>query len=546
MSFLLNRVPKTANVMLPGFRQAATFRLMFDYRELPIDPRLIRAIGVEIFQGAVDPNDFATGMVSVDPIDGSRRSVLKVTGPTGIRDDLLTMAGVVDTWKMTHDDTGSWLEIEGRDLRGIFLDSPIDLNIFRSMDLARPIHEVVADIVETHPAGEDMYVDAWPDEWTDNFIPSPADRDGLTRPRRKANGTGATVSTPSSGPNYWDIITQLCTLVGGIPTFVGRNLEIRPARSIFAQLRNPINSPFDRPRFDEDGRNFTTRRMIFGRNLKSLSFERKYTGVRVPVIEVVSLDTSSKERGAAKLLVERWPPKDKALALASGVAPSGEAAQTDVIRISKPGIRSRERLLEIAKDIYEEIGRQEMGGTGETKSLASFGGSNSDPDMLHLKPGDGVEFLVDTGAINSRSPIVSQFTEANRRSFGEQVAQLRRDMSTKGAPIDENLARVLAATTRSSVVDLLRFYRIMNVKYGWNRGVFNCTFDFQNYIVARAGSPDQPDERQTRSRAKARKRIRTKTPRATPSLDSLRRRTRASREGNFPRGTRFDDEGNAI
>jgi hypothetical protein len=539
LSHIFNRVPAQAQVTLPGFRKAGQFQFKFDYRELPIDPRLARAIGVEIFQGTVVEGDFATGMSRVEP-DGTRRSILNVFTADGdaIAEDKLIMAGVVDTWKMTHDEKGSWVEMEGRDLRGIFLDSPLDLRVFDKIDLKQPIDKVIVAILESHPAAEEMQVNYFEEEWPaslrrdtqgDLLLPSPADKDGLTRPRRKCSGKGAQVSTQSNGPNYWDMITRLTELVGGIPYFEGRNLFIRPARGIFSQIKNVLgNSVFRAPgtqtavgREDELGQEFYTRKMIWGRNIASLAFERKYTGVKVPVIEVVSLDTSGKTRGPGKLLIQQWPPKDKALARYGGVSPSGESVQTEVLRINKPGIRDKARLVEIAKDLYEEIGRQEMGGVCMTKSVASFGvpfgNENAEPDMLRLKPGDAVEFTVDIGKLNSRNPIASMFTDNSRQQFEERVESIKRAMLNKAGAADENLIRAIVATNRSEIVEFMNFFRVANVRYNWNNGAVQIQFDFQNYILVRAGvtPPTLPPVK--KKRKAVRRKVAAKVTRPTPA-----------------------------
>ncbi len=530
LSHLLNRVPKNATVELPGYRTAGKFSFLFDYRELPIDPRLIRQIGVEIYQGTVNPEDFSTGMTQIEP-DGTRRSVLNVYDASGTpRDDLMTLAGVIDTWRMTHDDKGSYIQMEGRDLRGIFLDSPLDLRVFDQINQQGSIIEVVAALLSTHPQAEAMNLQVMPDEWPGSEIPSPADKDGLTRVRRKADGSGASVGSSSSKPNYWDMVTQLCTLVGAIPYFVGRELHIRKARSIYSQLkpalaslspfRDPSGAP--KPRADSLGERYFVRRMVYGRNLKSLTFERKFTGTRVPVLELVSHDQSGTERGPGKLLIVQWPPKSKKAARISGVSPSGKVAQTDILRIPIPGIRSKDRLLEIAKDLFEEIGRQEIGGSVITNSLSSLNGDNSDPDMLRLRPGDGVEFSTDVQALNSRTPISSQFTDAGRMSFDERVDQIKRDMLQKSGTVDENLVRVIVASSRSSVIDLLQFFRVSGIKYAWQNGVVTVSFDFRNYISTRYDEvPAEKITDKTETRVVS-KRIRPDAPRPTPDNEGIR------------------------
>lgn len=531
LTHLIGRIPKGAGVELPGYRTAGRFNLEFDWRELPIDPRLLRAVGVEIFIGAVKEGDFASGMVASRP-DGRRIAVLNTLTPSGLpNDDALVLFGSVDTWSVEHDERGSVVRMEGRDARGLFLDSPIDPAFLSKLDLTRNIQQIVQDIIDEHPTGKSdttrVDVVSNPDDWPDQTIPSPGDRDGLTRVRRKGDGSGSK-STPQGGDklNFWDIITQYCTLVGAVPFFRGRELLIRPGRSLFDQSKldmEPGFFPFVNPatgargpRVGDDGRPYSIRKLIYGRNLSKLSFERKYAGAKVPVIEVASIDTSSKVRGKGKLLVEVWPPSDEEAAKISGVSPTGDTSQTDKVRISLPGIRDRKRLLEVAKNLYEEIGRGELGGMCQTKSLSSFGGDNSDADLCRIRPGDAVEFGVDARALSSRAPLVSELTDHTRRSFEDQVNSLKKAMSRAGG-VDENLIRVLVASARSAIVDMLRFFRVCNVRYGWalDSGL-EISFDFQNYFTPRSSVTEQTGANVAQSVGR-KDRARKKRPKSAPS-----------------------------
>ena len=493
---ILNRVPKTAQVECPSYRQAGTFSLEFDWRELPIDPRLMRSIGVEIYAGTVTEENFATGMTSVEA-NGTRRSVLKVTDGAGMpRDDLMLLAGVVDNWSATHNDGGSVIKMDGRDLRGLLLDSPINPIVMGKFDLTKSIIGVVQAILGTHPANKFIKV-LWHDnDWPNGVPPSPVDKGGLTRVRQGAGGGGSSIPSASDVPNYWDIITNYCFLVGAVPYFEGRNLRIRPAASLYDQSKPYFSEEygaFHPPvRVDDQGNPFSIRKLIFGRNVKELAFERKYHGVKTPVIQVNSFDTSSPNRGQQKLLSARWPPADEKAALISGVAPSGEVSQTDVIQKTVEGIRDVGQLLTIAKNLYEEIGRGELGGKCSTGVLSSYKGSNSDPDICRVRVGDMVEFLFDTSNLGSKVPIVSTLNDGMRRSFDEQVAEVRQALSGKSNGGDENLARVIVASSRSMVIDMLRFFRVANVVFNWsmNQGL-QTSFDFQNYFVARSAVTPQ-------------------------------------------------------
>lgn len=526
-SFVTDRVPRTASVELPSYRTAGKFTLEIDWRELPIDPTVVRAAAVEIYAGSVDPTDFSTGMVRQEA-NGTRRSILSVTRADGSpRDDLMLLTGLVDNWSIERSDTSS-LKLEGRDLRGVLLDSPINPDIIAKIDLRRDVVSVIHDIMLKHPVSQFMYIVYNPNDWPNQVIPPVADPEGLTRVRRKAAGDDASGGAPTGDQtSFWDLITQYCYLVGAVPFFRGRFLVIRPARSIFDQSKPTGQDPAGvgaqaisvgaaKPgstvigqtwdpvfatgvRLDDQNKPFSIRKLIFGRNVKKLSFERKYTGVKVPVIQAVSYDTSSKNRGNSKLLTATWPDsvdldkKGKVIGAktadaVTGVAPSGDTSNIDVKRISVPGIRDQKKLLEIAKNLYEEIGRGEFGGSCETMFLSSFKGDNTDPDMLRLRPGHAVEFAMDARGLSSLAPAASSELQLERMSFDAAAREIQRVLRTT----DENLPRALVASSRSSVIGQLRQFRTANVKFNWTTtSGIQISFDFQNYIVARYGVTEQ-------------------------------------------------------
>ena len=494
-SWILNLVPTKASVELPGIRTAGKFSLTFDYRALPIDPRLMSAIIVEIHLGAVDARDYSdgvAGMVYGDTFQPT--SILRTRDAAGIPDnDSLLMIGACDTNECSYDGGLGEVHLEGRDLRGMLLDGKIRPGALDKVDLTQPISKVVAAILDSVTLDHSVTINVVAVGFQSALQsgrglsgePSPADVDGLTRVRQGADGDGAK-SKPAGGDKltYWDIIVQYCFLVGAVPYFQGQTLMIRPARDIYAQLDQSAPTPFldGLPRqVDEGGEGggvvkkpLRVRRLVYGRNVESLSCQRKYQGgAKVPIVEAVGIDDTV--RGAQKLIVEQWPPADSDAAKSKG--------ENERIRIPVHGVRSRERLRSIAQDLYEEIGRGEIGGTCKTKSLSSFGAGNEDPDMLRVRPTDAVELSVDVRSLSSRAPLVSELTEANRRPFDEQVKVLNARLG------DINLARALVATARSSVVDSLRWFRTSSVRFEWSvKNGVGISFDFQNYIVPRHGA----------------------------------------------------------
>lgn len=564
LSKILNRVPKSASIESGNFRQAGTFTLRLDYRELPIDPRIIRACRVEIFQGAVPEQDFGDGMAKRGV---GNNAVLGITKEDNNFDEsLLVMTGLVDTWKVSHDAKGSWVNIEGRDLRGLLLDSPVNPVILSHLNYAQPIDKVVTSLLKTHPMfakknlGTGVAVaELDRSEWPNNTIPVPSDNE--ITPRRAASGNKPQMGVQSGKANYWDIITNLCFRVGALPYLRNKTLFIKPSRSIFKKVDDPRldDSPFigelggPGPRFGDDGRAFFIRRMIYGRNIDAVNYERKYTGVTVPVIEIVSTDHSHNTRGRQKLLKQQWPTNKMLAAMTTSVSPDGLVGQVERKRIPVNGIRSEKRLLEIAKSLYEEIGRGSLGGSCRTKSLASFKGNNSDADLLRLKPGDAVEFAVDTRALKSSSPGVAELIDHQRNSFEEQVEHIKKSWRGKRMNVDENLIRVLVASSRSSIVDVLRYFRIYNIRWNWSDGKVAISFDFHNYFVARyevtdeaaKGEAEATRKKKRVSRDRAKKQAKPKAPfngGYVPPIPDLPRDRRGPRIGPVSRpfgGSKF-------
>lgn len=501
VTFVQNRIPIKGNVELPAYRQAGTFQFSFAFRDLPLDPRTVRSAAVDVHLGAVSSSDFGRGMVG-SPEDGWRSSVLRTVDEDGDPNpDTLLMTGTVDKWSVQHSDGMSMISIEGRDMRGILLDTPLTNDpqqqqfILEDLDLSQPITVLVSNLLTYNPLFADFIVTTIPSEWPNGVVPVVGDTTLVPRHRRGANGrrSGGRATPNASGGslNFWDLVCRFCYLVGAIPYFIGTELRIRPARSIYAQQTagNPLNpTPFrggqprtqDVPAGTDLTPPLTYRRLVYGRDVEELSFERTFGGsyARPATYRCVSVNQDATGRGLERVIEGRWPPAAATSARRQTPSAGSGPTQENIINIPAPGNTSQERLVEMARGFYEEAARQEMTGTCKTKNLASFGGDNQDPDLLRLKPGDGVDFQVDTRNLGSRSPLISTLTNHLRNGFEEQVAALTERLG------DENLARVVVATSRGVVLEIPSFFRVASVKYDWSAQGISISFDFQNYVTA--------------------------------------------------------------
>ena len=537
----LVRVPKSANVELPAIRKAGTFKLTFDFRDLPLDPRTVRSVGVEIYMGSVLADDFASGVTQVG--GKQRTSMLMPAARTSLLQQNvknLVLKGLADSWHVSHTGGGSTVSIEGRDLTGIFLNTPITPELVAGVQLEnRQIDQVITDVVSKLPWAQDLQVIPAPAQlWPTGVIPKLADLNELrltnTRVRQGAKGKKVRVSAGANQDkmNFWDLVTRYCFLVGAIPTMTlaeptkpdptrqgwMSTIYIQPTTAaldvqrLFAQGKleqGDFRIPFadNTPRVVE-GREFVIRRMIFGRNIEDMQVERKFSGKLPKVIEVISYDTSSNRKGKARLLTARsnnmqsyFPDLNPNVSAAqrtqllqaqpaapnakasgrTGVSPAGNIGKEDVLRIPVPGIRDQRQLQAIANALYTEISRGEMGGSVKTRSLASFGAGNEDPDLIHLRPGDGINLAVDARPLENRAPAVHPLVDQTRMSSQE----LMQDMVDR-LGVDPNLARVIVASLRNQILELQSTYRVNTVKFDWDvsRGI-SLSFDYHNFIDPR-------------------------------------------------------------
>jgi len=493
LSHVFAVIPKQASIELPGFRQAPKFSLTFAYRDFPVDPRAIRAMGVRIYLGVVNHQDFDRGHRLLQKDAGRLASILEPSKAN------LALAGIVDNHVVTYSRNGSEVKLDGRGLQALFHDTKITSEVLKQLNVNQPINKVVGDLIGFIARGAGIQVECEEEDFPDGQIPMPAAKEIVTRVNKGANAQAQEAGIPQKGEpdsfDFWDIVTNLCYLVGAIPYFDGEVLRIKPARSLYDQKNNikegktPFAGGAKRTVKTADGQlDIGYRKFVYGRNLEEVRFEKKLGGFTVPTILCVSVDTSSKQKGAKRLVTAQWPDaKDGAdaekvaKAKTGKVSPSGKSAENQVLRIPIHGVNDANRLREIARQIYEEVGRGELGGSAQTKDLASLGGDNTDADVLRLRPGDPIEFKVDATGLAGIPPIASELTSQAEQSTAEAVKSLASRFGGR-----EDLAKVLVGTSRGQFKGLQSVFRTSTVKYDWdiNSGV-GVSFDFQNYIEAR-------------------------------------------------------------
>jgi hypothetical protein len=126
-------VPETCTLELNNYRKADTFKVSIPLARLPFDPRLIRAMTVQIFGGVFTPAEYAAGQAP----DADALYLPDVPSPLtgvptsfgGVSNELIR--GFADKHGIQIGE--HVVEIEGRDLTGELLDAEIPPNMLEDL-----------------------------------------------------------------------------------------------------------------------------------------------------------------------------------------------------------------------------------------------------------------------------------------------------------------------------------------------------------------------------------------------------------------------------
>ena len=369
-----------------GIREADRLSLKLFYSDFPFDPRLVRACAMELILGTVNQDDYAAGCAGeyrTNP-DGSKelRSVVpdSYVDQMGRQRTNVRFQGFADTWENSWGDENAFIEIEGRDNTQLLIDQQAAPKLV--MDMKKPIHEAVAQLLSHYPQMEGLTVEYLPP----GEMP-PVLEDVLATSAHRPN-LGPQPSKGTEKLAVWDYITDVCGALGHMCRVDGTRVIVQRVRSFTtsASVQRP-DDPFT-TRVGPDGEEIRWRRFMWGRNVAELKTKRNFHPSLTPTnIEVRAYDVSRK-----KLLVGRFPEKDDRVAYAiPGDAPPDE--KWLVKYVGSAGIKDEKILKRIAQDVYESLGRNELEVEIHTPDLCSYAGGDNDPDILDASAGDTIEVM---------------------------------------------------------------------------------------------------------------------------------------------------------
>lgn len=415
-------IPKRFDWKLNGFRTADELKMTIRYQDLPIDPRCIRSVAVEFYLGTISALEYAQGVRGLTRGDvfggaaSNSQEPMNVIPDTyldgnGNRRTNLRFQGWVDKWKMNWSDDEPIIEMECRDNTQLLLNQCISPRLV--IGGKDPLDKAVAEYLANYPQFAGLTVE---------YV-GPA---GTTAPALDAVLAG-TAFRPELGPQpskgdedtvVWDYVTDVAGAVGLIAFLDGTRVVLaRPSTILDGTASARPDDPY-RSRKLPSGE-YAARAMIFGRNIQQLEVARDFANGETKNIEVRCYSPRRKQ-----VLVARYPSKDVRIPSST---PGDKRADNKwtIVRVS--GVEDMEVLKQIAKDYYNGRNRNEIEAVVKTKSLSSFGGGNSDPDLLDMRAGDPIEILLDRGG-----PSTVAATEGEMTSRGANEQALMRLGFSKG------------------------------------------------------------------------------------------------------------------
>ena len=476
---------------------AGTCTVTFLYRDMPIDPRCVRSALITVTIGTVSQLDYNSGMLDqqtrfdkslVSTVDSSLDAFSGLNPAT-------QFVGYIDRWHIKATDDGDEIEVECRDMSAILRDT--DMIPKFGIDLTQPIAVGVQDYINRYvsggagikviygvPMAGAIFIPDLPAGPVPQDVPpatpvteinldlikpgtSPSLANALAITAKSRAGKRA-VGRRESKMKAWDHIVLVAAKLALIPVMRGFTLYIIEPRTLFQNVTNG-------------------RVMMYGANILSLEFNRKFGRVKSPSIEVRCSDPLiGKERWA------RYPVKsgenkagvfgelngDPVKSRASDVSPGGTPDETYMV-YPVTGITDALTLERIAASIFEQVGRQEIEGSCETHDITSFQ-SADEADLLNLQSGEPVQIKVlptteqqtKTGLTGATFQQLSEMSAATRQAY----------LQGHGFAVDT--AKKIAKA--QEIVPLNDTFRVGHVNIEWsNDDGVSITFDFHNFIVIR-------------------------------------------------------------
>ncbi len=464
-------IPTSAGLGLNGIRTADTLQLDLKYRDLPIDPRVVRSCAVEYFLGCVSADDYERGMRGqlrrdgVAPNAGVPFNVVPDTylDVYGRPRSNLRFQGWVDNWEDDWPSSDSpTVTLSCTDNTRLLIEQDHPTRMAIGIDV--PIDMAVAQYLANFPQFRGLRV-----EYRPATDAKPVLQDVLNKTAYPQGVGPSTAKGGDSKLTVWDYLTDVIGSIGLTVRMSGITIIIQRARTLYAnKFAGRDEDPY-KGRSLPSGRVLPRRLFVYGQNVLDMRATRDFTKYAPTNVEVRCYNPTRK-----KTLIARYPVFVEARQ--KRLNPGETADQKfNVIRVT--GIGDEETLRVIAQSAYETIGRRELEFEINTKNLGSFGGGNLDPDVLDIQEGDAIDLEVQREHVDLEQNTITLIEEEIRKRPVEYLTSL-------GFPPE-------FATAYAKAVSNIAFpttFRIRDADIDWDGGGEGVSISLRviNYVEVRA------------------------------------------------------------
>jgi hypothetical protein len=349
----IHALAKNVSVQVNPYTQADTFHAEVDYKQFPFDPRTIRSCGITIHMQ--DMGKLVNSDGSAAQIKPSESNVI--------------FQGFADEDSMEFNEDTRTIRLEGRDFTGLFADTKYD---GKTIPTDVPLDQIYAQLIAQLPGVAKIAVTnltGLPLPTLAQFAPDYVLND------RKQN------SRPNS--SYWDVVQDLANRAALIVYIAQDKLIITTPRVLYGQSNNTL--------------------MIYGQNLKGLSFKRKLGRKKNFNIAITSFDFKNKTPVLAQI------PKDgnadwlKALGIAGeeNVIPvinadgsKGDPKTAPYTTFRFPNMNKAQCIVK-GQAVYEEMGRQQLEGSLTTNEMLLPQQNGSTLSAFNIDVGTPIKIGID-------------------------------------------------------------------------------------------------------------------------------------------------------
>jgi len=399
-------IPKSLTVHKNSYRQADSWELVFDARDLPIDPALIRAGAVEIFlfqasgldheQRVLDRKLSKINIPNYKPRDMVDEIALEIGRADAIdklaRSTKPIIAGLFDEANMEMTPNGRWMSISGQDYTDhlIKIQYPPDKKgRARRIPTGRKLDVILAQLLaEADPTGRLRIK-------LRGLSKSDMPTVGNTEVRGNKRGIPVESST-----SYWDVMYKVAIRYG------------------FILFVDGIEVVLSRPKNIKSDKTTKILKFAWGHNILNMEMKRNLSKQQVPQIIVQGYDPKRKKSTSVA-----YPEKADKKPTGIGVK-RNEYQFVPVYGISDPKVLRR-----MAENLFNLLGSGERKLTMTTKDLRDMRGD----DLLSLATGDALSIKFDpfNREILQGLPDGEKVKYLTDRGYGFAIAQVISESYTK-------------------------------------------------------------------------------------------------------------------